>query len=228
VSDALSRQAVVDRLRWLRELDTAYPISVNITARELLSPGFAARVKDSVLRQRRLHGIGEVELPMSAIEFEIVESTAILDMSRAADAISELGKEGVRFSLDDFGTGYSSFGYLKAIPVHGIKIDRSFVSDLGSCDKNCQILQAFLGVAQVFGIETLAEGVETTETAIALRQLGVRYGQGYGIARPMPASAVGDWVRHWREGAFKNQLGLHPSLPMNMSMETPSRPRRRT
>ena len=97
---------------------------------------------------------------------------------------------GCRLALDDFGTGYGGFTYLKRLPVNFLKIDIEFVRDLPSNEASQQVVKAIVSLARGFGQQTVAEGVEDEATLRMLREFGVDYGQGYGIARPKPVAEV--------------------------------------
>ena len=118
--------------------------------------------------------------------FEITETATIANMNRALRLISELRARGCRFALDDFGTGLASFAYLKNLPVDFLKIDGTFIRDVVGDPVNTAIVKAINEIGHALGIRTIAEYVEGSETLQALRNLGVDYGQGYGIARPRP------------------------------------------
>jgi diguanylate cyclase (GGDEF)-like protein len=118
--------------------------------------------------------------------FEITETATIANMNRALRLISELRARGCRFALDDFGTGLASFAYLKHLPVDFLKIDGTFVKDIVRDPVSLAIVKATNEIGHALGIETIAEYVEDIETFEALRELGVDYGQGFGIARPKP------------------------------------------
>jgi diguanylate cyclase (GGDEF)-like protein len=118
--------------------------------------------------------------------FEITETATIANMNRALRLISELRARGCRFALDDFGTGLASFAYLKHLPVDFLKIDGSFVKNIVRDPVNLAIVRATNEIGHALGIATIAEYVEDAETLQALRELGVDYGQGFGIARPKP------------------------------------------
>ncbi|PIQ11407.1 MAG: GGDEF domain-containing protein, partial [Hydrogenophilales bacterium CG18_big_fil_WC_8_21_14_2_50_58_12] len=98
------------------------------------------------------------------------------------------------FALDDFGTGYSSLTYLKRLPADLIKIDQSFVCDMLDDADDLAIVEGVIGLAEAFHISVIAEGVETVEQGLALIHLGCSLGQGYGIARPMPAPDLPGWI----------------------------------
>ena len=105
---------------------------------------------------------------------------------------------GITFALDDFGTGYSSLTYLKRLPVKLLKIDQSFVRGMLTDSDDLAILTGVISLANAFRREVIAEGVETIAHGTMLLVLGCHQGQGYGIARPMPAHAVPHWVNTWR------------------------------
>jgi EAL domain-containing protein (putative c-di-GMP-specific phosphodiesterase class I) len=110
------------------------------------------------------------------------------------------------FAMDDFGTGYSSLTYLKRLPVALLKIDQSFVRDMLDDPDDLAILQGVIGLARAFKREVIAEGVESVAHGTALLQLGCELGQGYGIARPMPAADLPSWAQHWRPDAAWSTL----------------------
>jgi EAL domain-containing protein (putative c-di-GMP-specific phosphodiesterase class I) len=104
---------------------------------------------------------------------------------------------GILFSLDDFGTGYSSLTYLKRLPINQLKIDQSFVRDMLNDVDDLAIVEGVLALAAAFSLEVIAEGMETTNHGEMLLQLGCDLAQGYGIARPMPATALENWITTW-------------------------------
>jgi EAL domain-containing protein (putative c-di-GMP-specific phosphodiesterase class I) len=112
---------------------------------------------------------------------------------------------GVRLSVDDFGTGYSSMAYLHSLPVHEMKIDRSFVIDLAQSESARAIVGALVRVGHALGLKVVAEGIETAEVRDDLDALGCDLGQGYHLCRPIPADALTDWVR--ARGAVEVRTG---------------------
>jgi EAL domain-containing protein (putative c-di-GMP-specific phosphodiesterase class I) len=109
---------------------------------------------------------------------------------------------GIRLSIDDFGTGYSSLAYLRQLPVSEIKIDRSFVLNMGSSEDDEVIVRSTVDLGRNLGLEVVAEGVETAETWARLLDLGCELAQGYFLARPMAGDAFAEWlVEHRKEGA---------------------------
>ncbi len=126
------------------------------------------------------------QVPPQLICFEITETIAIANLSKAAQFMSELKTLGCRFALDDFGSGMSSFGYLKNLPVDYLKIDGSFVKQMAENPVDAAFVEAINQVGQALGLKTVAEFVENDAILERLRQIGVDYAQGYGIAKPRP------------------------------------------
>jgi diguanylate cyclase (GGDEF)-like protein len=176
--------AAADCRRW-RDRGCFVPVAVNVSARVLVDPGLPELV-DS---QRRAFG-----LPEGALEIEITESTLMGDHVQAREAISRLRAIGIRTSIDDFGTGYSSLSYLRELPVHALKIDRSFITDLLDEPDSEAIVRSIIDLARNLGLETVAEGVEDAGVSERLLSLGCDYVQGFAIARPMPADAMLRWL----------------------------------
>ena len=167
------------------------PVSVNMSARHLQRPDFAARL------QALLAGYPSV-CPQR-LELEILETTALNELDRVSHIFAECRQLGVRFSLDDFGTGYCSLTYLKHLPVQVLKIDQSFIRTMLDNPSDLAIVRGIIGLAAAFKLDVIAEGVESVEHGVRLLQLGCDHVQGYAIARPMPAEAIPDWVRQWRK-----------------------------
>jgi hypothetical protein len=132
------------------------------------------------------------------LELEILETTGLEDVVKVSRVIAECHELGVTVALDDFGTGYSSLTYLKRLPVDTVKIDQSFVREMLSDPDNLAIVHSVTRLASSFDRELVAEGVESFEHGRMLMMLGCLVGQGYGVARPMPADQVQAWVANWR------------------------------
>jgi len=166
------------------------PVSVNVGARQLQQPNFVARLRE-ILAQHPAVKPGRLEL-------EVLETSALEDVSGVSESIEACRQMGVLFALDDFGTGYSSLTYLKRLQVSLLKIDQSFVRDMLDDPDDLAILEGVIGLASTFHRQVIAEGVETVAHGAMLLQLGCELAQGYGIARPMPADQLPDWVATWQ------------------------------
>jgi diguanylate cyclase (GGDEF)-like protein len=143
----------------------------------------AAEMRDATLVPRLLeHGTN-----LSGLGVEITESVAMQNVVETLSVMEALRNAGVRVALDDFGTGYSSLAHLKRLPIDVVKIDRAFITGLPGDRFDVAIVEAVLSIAQNFGFETLAEGIEEERQAAFLRSAGCSLGQGYLFARPMPA-----------------------------------------
>jgi len=165
-------------------------VSVNVGAHQLQQPNFVTRLQDILA--------AHPELAPSCLELEVLETSALEDIAWVSQVIGQCHDMGVKFALDDFGTGYSSLTYLKRLPVSLLKIDQSFVRDMLDDPDDLAILKGVIGLAAAFKHQVIAEGVETVAHGVALLQLGCEFGQGYGIARPMPAAELPGWVTTWR------------------------------
>jgi diguanylate cyclase (GGDEF)-like protein/PAS domain S-box-containing protein len=181
----VSRWVIAEACRqaagWVRA-DRGFRISVNVSAR-LLTPAFGELV------QRTL---AEAALAPSSLVIEVTETSLVQDAERAVSVLAELRRGGVRISVDDFGTGYSSLAYLKRLPVDCLKVDRSFVRELGPAAEDSAIVAAVVALARTVGLEVVAEGVETAEQLACLRALSCQGAQGYLFSRPLPAPAFAD------------------------------------
>jgi diguanylate cyclase (GGDEF)-like protein len=166
-------------------------IAVNISPRSLLELEFV----DEVAR-----ALAAVEVPASAVTFEITESSLMAEPERAISALQRLRDLGVRLSIDDLGTGYSSLAYLQRLPVDEIKIDRSFLqrADIDARDDSVAIIGAMVDLGHRLGREVVAEGVEDEAAWRTLQELGCDTAQGYWMARPMPVPELLGWLDGWR------------------------------
>ena len=151
-------------------------VSVNVSARQLRSPGFAGSVREALA----LSG-----LPSSALVLELTESALIPKEGVAARELAELAGLGVRLAIDDFGTGYSSLSYLHELPIDILKIDRSFVAGPAVSRRRLAIVQGVISIARNLQIEVVAEGIETADQREMLAATGCEFGQGYLLAKPM-------------------------------------------
>ena len=186
--------------------------SVNISSRHLQLPDFAERLKKILARHPQL-APGQLEL-------EVLETSALEDLAHVSQLIKACREMGVRFALDDFGTGYSSLNYMKRLPVNVIKIDQSFVRGMLGDTDDLAILDGVITLSAAFGHEVIAEGVESVTHGRVLLQLGCELGQGYFIAKPMPAADLVPWARGWKtDGEWLNATALkRDNLPLLFGM----------
>jgi diguanylate cyclase (GGDEF)-like protein/PAS domain S-box-containing protein len=191
VLDTACRQA--SRWHALRPDDRPIGIAVNLAARQVGRPDLVEAVSGA------LHRSG---LDPSCLSLELTETTLLDEADTIERTLASLGDLGVRIELDDFGTGYSSLGYLTRLPLHGLKLDRSFVAGLGGGDgPGGGIATAVVRMAQALDLHVTAEGVETPEQLAELLALGCAYAQGYLFARPLDAAEMGELVggsTRWR------------------------------
>jgi diguanylate cyclase (GGDEF)-like protein len=159
----------------------ALRLSVNLSARQLQDPGLVKDV-EAVLAASGLE-------PASLV-LEITESLLMSEPDVAAQRLGELKDLGVRLAIDDFGTGYSSLSYLRRFPVDVLKIDRSFVTTLGSGPEDAALAHAIVKLGHTLQLRVVAEGIETPAQLAELQTIGCEYGQGYLFARPLAADAM--------------------------------------
>jgi len=170
-----SLEAIADIRRYAD--NTLGHFAVNLSGQTLCDPGFLEFVRNEFAR---------TEVPPDFVCFEVTETAAILNISLAIELMSSLRAIGCRFSLDDFGSGLSSFSYLKKLPIDYLKIDGQFVREIVEDPVSNAMVSAINQMSHALGLETIAEFVENTAIKTQLAGIGVDYGQGYGIERPMP------------------------------------------
>jgi diguanylate cyclase (GGDEF)-like protein len=163
-------------------------LSVNVSARQFHQPDFVERVTLALL---------EWGVPPELLKLELTESLMLESVDECIAKMGLLKASGVQFSVDDFGTGYSSLAYLTRLPLDQLKIDQSFVRNLGVRHSDGQIVQTIIVMARSLGLEVIAEGVETQEQRELLAQYGCERYQGYLLARPAPAAAL-EAIAHQR------------------------------
>jgi diguanylate cyclase (GGDEF)-like protein len=190
-------QAWSDRHRWQRGNADDLSVSVNVSAHQLMSAGFAdtvAAVLDSASTRPGL------------LTLEVTESVFVRDGERALFVLNDLKDIGVKLALDDFGTGYSSLGYLRRFPVDTVKVDREFVAHLAEDPASHTIVTAVIALAHGLGMTVVSEGVETAAQHRELTALGCDSCQGFYFARPMPASTLDTLIQHHIEGSRWRQV----------------------
>ena len=170
-------RSVRDRSRWLHDCPgQPLDLAINVSPREVMSAGFAT----SVARALEL-----AQMEPAALILEMTETIFLEDTERAMSVLADLKTIGVRLALDDFGTGYSSLGYLRQFPVDIVKIDRSFIADIGVEPTGGAIVAAVTDLAHVLGLRVTVEGVETPHQLDEVATFGCDSAQGYLYARPM-------------------------------------------
>ncbi|BES70278.1 hypothetical protein RE428_12960 [Marinobacter nanhaiticus D15-8W] len=164
------------------------PIAINISVVELRDHEFVDRFFES---------LAKAGLPPDAIQVELTETTAMDDIEFKIGQLSKLRSRGVTIALDDFGTGHSSLTYLARLPVNKVKIDKSFITGLGSNSVSQTITGAIVALSRNLGLDVVAEGVETQSTLEHARALGCQQGQGFHLARPMTCDDFDAWYRKY-------------------------------
>ena len=184
-----------------REVATPDCLAVNISHQQFHQPEFVQRVQQI---------LSDTGADPKRLQFEITETILIKDAKDSIDQMNALKQMGIRFAIDDFGTGYSSLADLRRLPIDTIKIDRSFVRDLGTDPNDAAIVRAILSMAQHIGLKVIAEGVETREQLMFLREAGCTYYQGY-LGRP-PMSCE----------TFREELRFSADLYAQIDMPPPT------
>ncbi len=196
-----------------RHLDLA----VNVSARQFRHPGFVDQVCQALARA----GARPARLVL-----ELTESLVLDDLADTVTKMQALQQHGVRFALDDFGTGYSSLAQLKRLPLHHLKIDRSFVQDIVCDPSDAAIVQTIIGMARNLGLNVIAEGVETPAQRQALLQLHCVVFQGYYFSQPLPIGPFGQWLEQPADATAPTEFPPpYPTLPAippeSVTQETP-------
>ncbi|MEU2248085.1 bifunctional diguanylate cyclase/phosphodiesterase [Streptomyces sp. NPDC019224] len=190
--------ALAQVARW-RAQGLFVPVAVNVSPRDVHTPGFAGGVAARLAR----HGV-----PAGALQLEITEHVLLEDPQRAADTLAGLTGHGVKMSLDDFGTGYSSLVHLRRLPVSELKIDRSFVARLAIDQEDAEIVRCTIDLAHSLGLLVVAEGVEDDETWERLRDLRCDAVQGWLVAAAMPPQETTAWLRARGEHGWRRPAEL--------------------
>ncbi|MFI7599559.1 putative bifunctional diguanylate cyclase/phosphodiesterase [Actinoplanes sp. NPDC049681] len=190
LGDWILRTALRQAAEWQERFGAAAPgeIGVNVSARQLREPGFAADVRAA---------LADTGFDPEKLVVEVTE-TAVFDGGVALDALQNLVTLGVRIALDDFGTGHSSLGLLRTCPADTLKVDKSFVDGIGGRSEEAVIATAMIQITNGLHLQAIAEGVETAEQAETLYRLGYRFAQGYHFSRPLSADQVSEHLAEHR------------------------------
>lgn len=197
--------ALAQVARW-RASGLEVPVAVNVSPRDVHTPGFAGAVAARLARH---------QVPPGSLQLEITEHVLLEDPQRAADTLAGLTGHGVKMSLDDFGTGYSSLVHLRRLPVSELKIDRSFVARLAVDNEDAEIVRCTLDLAHSLGLLVVAEGVEDDETWERLRDLGCDAVQGWLVAAAMPPDETTAWLRARGERGWQRETERSVTEPQH-------------
>lgn len=185
IGEWVLRSACLQSLAWRDMGLPDFPVSVNVSGRQLREPDFADRV-DAILT--------ETGFDPALLELELTETMPGPDEQTKLEQLHRLRRWGVRLCIDDFGTAYSSLSNLKRVPLSKLKIDRSFVSDAPDDPGDASIVKAVVAMARGLGIEVVAEGIETVAHLHCLRSIGCDGWQGYLLTKPLPVDAFCEMV----------------------------------
>ncbi len=186
ISEWAIREAARQARVWQDSFGFAESIAVNMPSRLFERTDLVEHIRAAT----GAHGMTH-----HAIELEITETGLMKDLQNVIPSLHRLNESGVEISIDDFGTGYSSLAYLTTLPISELKIDRSFVRDLGMTPQSSAVIAAIMALARSLGLRVIAEGVETMRQMDVLTRLGCGAMQGYLFSKPLPADAVEVWLR---------------------------------
>jgi diguanylate cyclase (GGDEF)-like protein/PAS domain S-box-containing protein len=176
--------------QWVEQFGRPLRVSVNVSARQLKSPGLAAKFKET------LRATG---LPADLLELELTETALMEDPEKAARTLKELKQAGISLSIDDFGTGHSSLAYLRQFPIDSVKLDRSFLVDTVADVNPFKLAASIINLVHTLNLSVVAEGVESEETLEFLRSSACDEVQGYYVAKPMPAAEFEAFIAQYAE-----------------------------
>lgn len=183
-------RTALEQMRSWKHIGLDLQVSVNISSLQLFDEAFVEKLNTAL--------IDYADIEPAALQLEVLESSMIYDLEAVSEVMQRSSQLGVSWALDDFGTGFSSLTYLKHLPASVLKIDQSFVNEMLESPDDLSIISGVIGMANAFGMQVIAEGVETVEQGNLLLRLGCEQGQGYGIARPMPADQLPNWITQWQ------------------------------
>lgn len=186
IGDWVIDEACRSLARWRQRGLTELCVAINLSAHQFAHTNLVQTVRDAIVR----HGV-----PPERIELEITEGVAMHDADEVLTRLHELKAIGVQISIDDFGTGYSSLAYLMRFPVDKLKIDQSFVRDMGNSSEADSIVRAIVALAHGLSLAVIAEGVETDAQLDRLKHIGCNEIQGYLLSRPLSFDDVSQWIK---------------------------------
>ncbi|MBH1970292.1 EAL domain-containing protein [Moraxellaceae bacterium AER2_44_116] len=179
--------ALAQCVRWQQQ-GIELEVAVNISSVDLQDPQFVHQIQQA---------LNTHQLPAQCLSLEVTESAVMHDIEKAVELLTALRQLGIRLAMDDYGTGYSSMAQLKRLPIHEMKIDKSFVIDLHHNQDDAIIVRSTIELGHNMGLILIAEGVESEDILRILRQYGCDIAQGYGIGRPMPVDKFQQWWQQY-------------------------------
>jgi EAL domain-containing protein (putative c-di-GMP-specific phosphodiesterase class I) len=195
----LTQHVIAEAVRECRQWEESghvLQVSVNLSARDLL---------DEYLPYYVMQVLKEHGLPAERLTLEVTESSIMEDLRHAVTILECLRDIGVQISMDDFGTGHSSLAQLRNIPLHELKIDRSFVMSLAEDEHNDVIVKTTINLAHSMKLKVVAEGVEDIETMRRISALGCEQAQGYFLSKPIPSKSFRSWLAKFKPVPFENR-----------------------
>ena len=195
IGEWVLQQACTEAAKWPEDVRVA----VNLSPAQFNSDHLVSSVASALTK---------AGLAPHRLELEITESMLLICNEKTISTLHQLRGLGIQIAMDDFGTGYSSLSYLRAFPFDKLKIDRSFVRDLGESDRSTAIVRAVVGLGLGLGVATVAEGVETIEQLQQLKEYGCDEVQGYLFTPPIPASDMRQYLKTWRPNNFATYMSF--------------------
>ncbi len=178
IGNSVMQEACHQLAQWQQQGFTDLKIYLNLAAQQLNQATLVEEI-DHILAKTQIHP--------TSLKLEITESSMMQNLQLTKILLQQLRERGIQFSIDDFGTGYSSLSQLQSFPVNTLKIDRSFIQNLDGTQSNLGLVPVILSIAQVMNLDVVAEGIETREQSIQLRELGCHFGQGFLFSKPLTA-----------------------------------------
>ncbi|MFT6735458.1 MAG: EAL domain-containing protein (putative c-di-GMP-specific phosphodiesterase class I) [Polaribacter sp.] len=166
-----------------------YNVSVNISGKDISEPNFLTHIKKI---------ISQYDIPLSSLTFELTESVMVNDFNHLSHIMNELASMGIHVAIDDYGTGYSSLLYISQLPFNELKIDKSFVMNLETSDRDLTIVKATIEMAKNLGLKVVAEGIESKEIETILKRYGCNILQGYYYQKPVEFRQYLSWLAHFQ------------------------------
>lgn len=188
IGDWVLEEACRQHKAWICNGLPSIPIAINVSTVQFRQKDFIERLTNT---------IQGCQIGMSAVQIEITETALMDNIEHTIDALARLRSMGIKIALDDFGTGYSSLNYLSRLPIHKIKVDKSFVQRIETDTSSRAITEAVIALGRTLNLEIVAEGIETADVLHYLRRHGCGQAQGYYVARPLPAASFETWYRKY-------------------------------